>query len=178
MLNGNGNGTSYQLRRLCVRHGGSPKIKQREILVLEDKEMKDSNDLAVESANATTISRHAAFSQKSSKRKCQMFCKSTQGEEPMNIDFKLTSEPIEGKSPEEYYAQGICELTGAENKELAEHIVWQGILSMSMKDRAAASNIVFQTLAEQQPKDPYEARLSTQAMALYTQGMKYLASFL
>jgi len=115
-------------------------------------------------------------SQKSrASKKCPIFYESTIDGKGV-IQNVFVQPGVDGeKSLEDLYNQRVCELTGTENKELAEDIVKRAALAICDYDKFyEKSNIVLQSLAEQQPKDAHEARLCAQATALYSQGMDYL----
>lgn len=89
-----------------------------------------------------------------------------------NIDARLGEEQ---RTPEDLYNAKLCELTGTQNNELANHIIREASYNIcGHADLMNKKNIVLQSLAEQQPKDAHEARLCAQATALYSQGMDYL----
>jgi len=80
------------------------------------------------------------------------------------------------KKPEKFYEQAICELTGTANKELAEDMIKSGVLALHGYDNQSdRNNIIYQALAEYQPRDQHEARLCIQATTLYSQGMSCFA---
>ncbi len=108
-------------------------------------------------------------------KKCPIFYESTKDGKGVIQNVFLQPGVDSEKSPEDLYDQSVCELTGTENKELAEDIVKRAALAICDYDKFyEKSNIVLQSLAEQQPKDAHEARLCAQATALYSQGMDYL----
>lgn len=115
-------------------------------------------------------------SQKSrASKKCPIFYEPTaDGKEVIPNVFVEAGVDSE-KSAEDLYNQSLCELTGTENKELAEDIVKRAAFAICDYDKFyEKNNIVLQSLAEQQPKDAHEARLCAQVTALYSQGMDYL----
>lgn len=116
----------------------------------------------------------SAFPQPRKSKKCPIFCNPSEDEKPLSIDVLVEPASANIKSPEAFYAQGVRELTGTENNELAGNIIWLGTLAIAEKEKPYEKNVVFQSLAEQQPGDAHEAKLCLQAMALYTHGMKYL----
>src|SRR5579862_5204799 len=72
---------------------------------------------------------------------------------------------------------GFHELTGTSDSEIAFHIVHRAAVAINPRDPADpfAMNVACQSLHDQQPKDAVEARLISQAAALYSQGMVYLS---
>lgn len=69
----------------------------------------------------------------------------------------------------------LCEITGIENSEVQLKIIMDGANNLlGCENEAQRCNIILQSLAEQQPNDIHEARLSAQAAVLYNQAMKYL----
>lgn len=107
-------------------------------------------------------------------KKCPIFCEPV--EEGKRFVVTIHGEPDNDKRlPEDIYNEKLCELTGTENKELANDIIKRTSSSIcGYENYYEKNNIVLQCLAEQQPKDAHEARLCTQAVALYCQGMEYL----
>jgi hypothetical protein len=72
--------------------------------------------------------------------------------------------------------QAFNELTGIENFDLAAQIYGLCVMASTTSDNEERNtNIAMQALAESQANDVVEARLSSQAHALYTQGMKRLS---
>jgi len=86
----------------------------------------------------------------------------------------ISSEVENRRTPEQYYKQAICELTGTANEDLANHIILNGALSLTGSKKPESHNIISQALAEYQPRDQHEARLCVQSTALYDHGMNYL----
>jgi hypothetical protein len=87
----------------------------------------------------------------------------------------LESPPQSQSSPKR---EVVKRLTGTKYTELGEEIIHFGTLAtlgaLSQKDEHRLQTVM-QMLLEEKPKDQIEARLLTQAHALYTQGMKNLA---
>jgi hypothetical protein len=138
------------------------------------KKMTDSKDIPEDPSLAISQDR-APLPQKPSSRRCQMFCKPSKDGEPMKIDYYLTHESQRGKPPEELYEEGISELTGSENSDLAKEIIARAASAMySSNEYYERKNLVLQSLSEQKPKDVHEARLCAQATMLYSQGMDFM----
>lgn len=69
----------------------------------------------------------------------------------------------------------LCEITGTKHKQLAEDIVNRATDAICGREEfREKAIIVMASLIEQQPKDAHEARLCAQAVALYSQGLKYM----
>ncbi len=84
------------------------------------------------------------------------------------------------------YAKGdvVKQITGTKDKEIAGNIFYTAVMAISpilpKEERASDNmdqcfNIIAQSLHDFQPKDATEARLLTQAVALYHHGMNRLA---
>ena len=71
----------------------------------------------------------------------------------------------------------IKKIVGVRDDEIAEQILKSSAntLDTYTRDYVDGVNLSLQTLHDQKPKDAIEARLITQAGALYTNGMDYLA---
>ena len=107
-------------------------------------------------------------------KKCPIFYSQKKDSEGMDVEVKVMPGYDNLKPPEEFYIQGLCELTGTENGELAKDIIGGASAICGHENYADKINVVLQSLAEQQPNDLNEARLCIQAAALYSQGMNYL----
>jgi len=128
--------------------------------------MTDTKDLSTMPLSESTP--------ESTSRKCPMNFKPNKNGAPFNVDvFPATG--YENLSHEEFFAKRLQELTGTENKELALDVVQLGASALCGSEADYQKhNIILQSLSEQQLKDLSEARLCTQAAALYSHGMKYL----
>lgn len=72
-------------------------------------------------------------------------------------------------------APSLCEITGTKHKQLAEDIINRASDAIcGCEEYHEKAIIVMASLIEQQPKDAHEARLCAQAVALYSQGLKYM----
>ncbi len=92
------------------------------------------------------------------------------------MSVSVLPEHFNDKTPEKFYEQGICELTGTANKRGRRSYSLEWRYSSLRKRRPNRKfNIIFSTLAEHQPRDQHEARLCVQAASLYSQGMSYLS---
>ncbi|MBS0626675.1 MAG: hypothetical protein JSS09_00510 [Verrucomicrobia bacterium] len=82
----------------------------------------------------------------------------------------------ENNTPVSDLTEDFFKLTGTQNNDLAREVIGHGALAVHAFDATpeAKFNLSMQALAEAQPRDVIEARLVTQANALYTQGMNYL----
>lgn len=73
--------------------------------------------------------------------------------------------------------KGLKEVMGVKDSEIAEHILKSGIHALDTygRDQVEGANLVMQSTSDQAPKDSIEARLITQATALYANGMDCLS---
>lgn len=96
---------------------------------------------------------------------------STDGEKIKNIEYK---EPY--KVMNNPFDSVLKHLTANEDYEIAREIFDRGIFALpNDKSPEEKISIILQSLANDVPKDPTEAKLCLQATALYAQGMKYLS---
>jgi hypothetical protein len=80
------------------------------------------------------------------------------------------------KEPFSSVKEAYTHLTSTTDYDLANEIIFNGTVALPGEGtRAEKYNIVFQDLADSSPGNATEARLSLQANALYSQGMRYLS---
>lgn len=79
------------------------------------------------------------------------------------------------KSPVEALKSALKQLTGTEDQILAEEIIGRAVSAMPLtQGKEQNTNIIYQSLADIEPKDTFEAKLIAQSTSLYAQGMQYL----
>lgn len=80
------------------------------------------------------------------------------------------------ESPIEALKSALKQLTGIEDQKVAEEIIDRAVSAMPLthaKDHN--TNVIYQSLADAEPRDAFEAKLSAQSASLYAQGMQYLS---
>lgn len=89
----------------------------------------------------------------------------------VNLDSPLFREPFKSST------DVIKHLTATTDSDLANEILIRGISAMpnpNSGNNVTNANMIVQGLADSEPKDATEAKLTVQATALYAQGMQYL----
>lgn len=106
---------------------------------------------------------------KSTKRKCPFKVVDNgeaNGKKQLSVNLKN----------EDSGTNAIEELFGSPNLELASETVLCATAALPGKGfEVMKHNLIYQALADQQPKDAHEARLTLQATVLYTQAMDFLS---
>lgn len=89
------------------------------------------------------------------------------------LDVTVTTDNM--GDPEQIMEETLSKLVGVKDGELARQIFDSGVRALKpFYSEAKSSNIIAQTLHDQQPKDAIEARLTVQSSALYMHGMSNL----
>lgn len=80
------------------------------------------------------------------------------------------------ESPQEALKSALKQLTGTDDQILAEEIIGRAVTAMPLtQGKEQNTNSIYQSLADIEPKDTFEAKLTAQSTSLYAQGMQYLA---
>jgi len=97
------------------------------------------------------------------------------------VPFKLTKKEgeenpsLEWADPNRKSIDEFKDVFGTKDEDLLNHILITTMNALNFKAAEQAGNVAIQSLYDQKPKDAVEARLISQAAALYSQGMNYLA---
>lgn len=99
------------------------------------------------------------------------------GKCPIHLRYKDGKiEGIDLKEP--YNSEGrqvLQDLTATQDENISTEIVLRAISAMPQPHRLEHNfNTIFQSLADNAPKDSIEAKLSLQSTVLYAQGMRYI----
>ena len=80
------------------------------------------------------------------------------------------------QSPTEALLCAFKQLTGVNDRELAQEIINRAISAMPLSNgKEHNTNVIYQSLSDVGPKDSFEAKLCAQSTSLYAQGMAYLS---
>lgn len=103
-------------------------------------------------------------------RKSPIYITCKEKNDKLEVQIKKPNETVESKT------QPFLDLTGTQNFELALQIIKLGAAASYPDGKQVEErvNLSMEVLAEAQVNGFIEARLTTQANALYTQGMSYL----
>lgn len=93
------------------------------------------------------------------------------------VKFKESEHGVVAGYDSERFGKGLRTICGTQDDEIAYEILLKtiAVIEPDNPNSANALNIACQSLHDQKPKDALEARLISQAVALYSQGMSYLS---